>query len=123
MSKFKIGDRVKDVTGHYKSYQLEESPIGTLKAYNGYTWTVEWDTDIGPDCWSDEQLELVSPSPVKARTVYEILPGIYGAIQVQKVYPDGINLYANPGRWSAEDITEAISTLTAIRDALQDQDQ
>lgn len=62
-------------------------------------------------------------SPVVTKTVTEIVPGIYGTLQVSNVYPDGVNIYANPGKWSANDISDAIATLTAIRDALQEQDK
>lgn len=134
MSKFKIGDRVKDVTGHYKYYQLEESPIGTLKAHNGYTWTVDWDTDIGPDCWADDQLELANPSPVRSKTIYEIVTGVYGRISVSQQGGDeprllialadlGGNVNMVHQGWSLDELSEVITNLTAIRDAFREQDK
>ena len=74
---------------------------------------------------------LPAPGPVRERTVKEIVPGVYNRLQVVGYSPsDGsvslCLLDMNGGQASLDygftraELTDAIATLTAIRDAMED---
>lgn len=74
----------------------------------------------------DPQSDLIAEwtetplSPVRTKTVKEIVPGVYGTINIENVYGDGVNIYANPGKWSASDLRAAVLVLTQLAEALEE---
>ena len=82
-----------------------------------------------PYRWKESELELVRPQgPVRTRTVTEIVPGVYGRLEIDTfnhlgvavgfVNSDGVCRFAV--RLAADELTAAIETLTQIRDALKE---
>lgn len=69
------------------------------------------------------------PGPVRTVTRHEIVPGVYGAVVVNAVsstddrvslsLDSGIVLNHGKAVMTADELTDAIQTLTAIRDAMQ----
>jgi hypothetical protein len=88
MSKFKVGDRVRDISDyHRKVHDLAVSPEGTILRRDDPSggWVIEWDVnEMGPVNWHDDDLELVDPVsaeealPVRTVTRLEIVEGRYG---------------------------------------------
>lgn len=130
MSKFKIGDEVRVVNPRESSV----SDMG--KVFVITTDEGEWE---GEQSWSGarrttsyrhKESALEFNGPVRTRTVTEIVNGVYGRISIAKQGGDEPRLLialANLGGgtegvhhgWSLDELKAAISTLTAIRDALE----
>lgn len=116
MSKFKVGDRVRRITQDH-AYGLKIGEVGKIDSFVSSNPHIE-----GEDvhlAHAPEFLELVAPtSPVRLETRKVIVPGVYGAIQIATVYDDGVNIYSNPGKWSAADLRTAAAVLNELAEAL-----
>lgn len=82
MSKFKVGDRVRDVTLSGPSFAtvVEVVRRGSVRV----KWDEE-DEDGDIYFWPASDFELIepaTPSPVRVKTVKEIAPGVYGRVVV-----------------------------------------
>lgn len=75
MSKFKIGDIVRDISGYSRTVGYDTPAVGKIvEPYKGDTWTVEWNhAECGKVCWNDSQLELVTPQPLPVRSVTRLV--------------------------------------------------
>jgi len=91
MTIFKVGDRVRDISGHSQAMGLVENAVGKIVGQEEdpiYGWRIEWENDngrCGPANWADIQLEHAQPetaSPIREITRKEIVPGRYGAVHV-----------------------------------------
>lgn len=124
MSKFRIGDKVRvsnlrpgmnpgkmDTLGH--EYIIK----GHAGEFDGEdSWSV---TDV--NCYyryKDSELELLE-GPVRTRTVTEIVEGNYGKVEVGGVDARGGRRIFVSATFVKAELTDAISTLIAIRDALE----
>lgn len=89
MSNFKVGDHVRDISGHHKIWNIANPPEGTIVGLDdGGFWHIEWGNELmGPYNWEDDEIELVPDEPalpVRTRTVVEIVPGTYGRVNVRE---------------------------------------
>lgn len=124
MGKFKVGDRVRRVK---HSGIICNCPIGHETEVEDLTSSGFWYTGADgkrqntptPDDW-----ELVAPAgPTRTVTTTrtEIVEGVYGIVAVSE---DGSMALWKHGIWAphirptSAELTDAIATLTAIRDAL-----
>lgn len=118
-AKFKVGDKVRVVRPR----------LDHKEKHKGIEFTIEnQEYDIGDEAswfgrgsesyvWAESELELVHTSPVRERTIKEVVTGLYGIVRVD----EGANapvVISMMGTRSVEELTEAINHLTAIRDAL-----
>ena len=75
--------------------------------------------------WIAPRFRIIScaqTGPVRTVTRQEIVPGRYNGIDVGAENDDGIHIDLQWVRYSADELTDAIATLTAIRDAMQAND-
>src|SRR5215217_3106035 len=121
MTKFIVGDRVRDVSGHYKTYGLDKSPIGTLVSWDDPHWRISWDVDIGAVAWSDDQIELAQDGPVRTETVtrHVIVPGDYQVYAVSRVHETGVNLSVSDGLYDAKALRQFARGLVSMAEVLE----
>ena len=138
MSKFKVGDRVRRIghTGIIHNCPIgHETVVDQLLGKDPYGfWYIAPDGDRqNSSNWGDWEL-VESPGPVRTVTRKEIITGVYGRISVSQQGGDeprllialadlGGNVNMVHQGWSLDELSDAISNLTAIRDALQEQDK
>lgn len=132
MSKFKVGDRVRDITKHSAMMGLEKAGEGNLASLSEHGWTVSWDNKMmGPIAWEDDQLELVvSPKPVegpaRTRTVTEIVPGTYGRVRINIGLRGTVLLGVEDGidtqqtHWTAHELRALCSLANSLAEALEE---
>lgn len=133
MSKFKAGDRVRDVTfsGPIFATVVEVGLLGRVR--------VKWDDEDGEGVRffpaSDfELIEPVTPSPVRVKTVKEIVPGVYGRVavdeptQVNKVKEIPVNLVYKNGNntqhWrylTATELRDSARIFEQLAEAMEDE--
>lgn len=122
MSKFKVGDRVRIVSS-LKSHKRQF--IGTEFTIDKAGYKVNdgedsWEGPEAPDyVWAESELELVC-SPVRTKMETEIVGGDYGKVHVS-TYDDTRVRIGVDSIMNATELSCSIDTLTAIRDALQEQ--
>lgn len=134
MSKFKVGDKVRCVRDYRGAFT-----IGKQYEIGGRFHTSEDDRcgivmDDGGSANGhyESYFELVTNSPARIRTVTQIVEGVYGRLSIKQQGGDEPRLLialANLGGhvemvhhgWSLDELSEAITNLTAIRNALQEQ--
>lgn len=126
MSKFKEGDFLvcKNANDSSQSLTLGKG-YRALKGTNSEFVMVEMDNGgIGGMCHWRFRLSD-KPNPVRTKTVTEIVPGTYGIVRLSGVIHSTKELNLSiDGSWhSFSAVTDAIATLTAIRDALQEHDK
>lgn len=127
MSKFKIGDKVR-ITRNTRGWNKDRIPSAgkefTLSHQTG-VWDGEESWGVtDPDCYyryKESEMELVV-GPVRTKTVTEIVDGDYGKVHVS-TYDETRARIGIDSIMNAKELTDAIATLTAIRDALQEQDK
>jgi hypothetical protein len=111
VSKFKVGDRVVCMGGH-------TGGIAHIDFYKGECG-VRLDGAPLPIVFSLSDIALCSP--VRTVTRKEIVPGRYGVVEVIGGPTNAAILRFHPNdgmHYLPDDLTAAIETLTAIRDAL-----
>lgn len=59
-------------------------------------------------------------SPIVTIIKRELKTGVYGAIHLSKIYEDGVNIYANTGKWSASALREAAHLFNQIAEFLEE---
>lgn len=96
-----------------QSWSLEEGFVWSLGG--AYLYRENGTTSSEPD---DYVVAEWVEGPVRTVTRTEIVGGVYGAVQITAVYDDGVNIYANSGKWSADDLRAAAATFIEIADAL-----
>lgn len=124
MSKFKVGDRVRRVGG--AGTRGHGSKIGdevvVVAPRNWVPNAVWYKNSDGDSVWSDaKNWELAPTSPVVVVTEKKIVQGKFGPVAVKGVFANAVMLDFAPSddlHWHANELTAAIETLTAIRDAL-----
>lgn len=118
MSKFKVGDRVRRVRDEHMGMRSgDEAIVKRVTAYNH----VELNEFRGQH-WND-LLELANPSPIRAVTRREIVPGTYGSVVVDRnTTTDSpapfVRFYAQAG---ASELREAARIFSDIADVLDEQ--
>lgn len=119
MSKFKVGDRVRRVgsTMPWAPYGYECAVVGI-----GPSGSVVYIGRDGKESSCEPaDLELVSPavspSPVRTKTVKEIVPGKYGVVEVRTSAPD-IHIPDNR-LWTPATLREAARIFNELADALE----
>lgn len=127
MAKFKVGDRVRRVA---HSSVISNCPIGheaeVLELMGSYGFWYEGADGARQNTPAPDDWELAaSASPVRERTIKEIVDGTYGKISVSGATRNrvGIKISRNSDLWTdftATELTAAIETLTTIRDALDE---
>lgn len=123
MSKFKIGEKVrylrddKDTRSFHKG---GEYIVGGKYHTNGPTCGVLADDEGKENGHKDYYFELVTQEtgPVRTRTVTEIVDGYYGVLKIVKYSDTTVHVLVG-SVCNADELTEAIKNLTAIRDALE----
>lgn len=130
MSEFKEGDFLvcKNANDSSQSLTLGKG-YRALKGTNSEFVMVEMDTGgIGGMChWRFKLSD--KPNPVRTKTVTEIVSGTYGIVEVGKHDESAglafVHMTATTRGFmrSAQELTDAIDILSAIRDALQEQDK
>lgn len=125
MAKFKVGDTFRRIVpGNSPELHASHMVGYTAKvvSLNGNSVTDEWFTQHSVD-----RIELVTPadSPATAiRTVTrrEIVPGTYGAIELDSVSPDGSSVFVETAHVSmgASDLRAAAKLFNEIADVLED---
>jgi hypothetical protein len=119
MSKFKIGDKVRDVSPHGPGLG---HGAGTIVGREHDTWVIDWDaTPHGRINWHDDQIEhLTPPGPVVTETVKRIVEWSGDGVTVS-VHPDGkISIDVRMLTRKPERVKAAIAVLTQLADALED---
>lgn len=114
MSKFKVGDRVRYLTegffGHIGTVvEIKESGLIKVDTHSEYGLCVELDTD----------LELALAPLIRTVTRKEIVPGVYGKVDVS-LYHDGSPCILVSFPKTATEIRESAHTLNQIAEALED---
>lgn len=132
MSKFKVGDKVRRINYGHPGKEVGEVGVVDFVHDGGVHLAGE------DPSYSHQEANLVlldvPAFPVRTKTVTEIVEGVYGRISIKQQGGDEPRLLialANPGGhvemthhgWSLNELSEAITNLTAIRDALQEQDK
>lgn len=128
MSKFFVGQRVEYVG---------KSELCVQKCHLGKKGTIAGVNYLYMDCFNvvfddgtsnmgtyPENLKPIKPnnaSPIRTVTRREIVPGVYGALEVTRVYKDGVNICANPGKWSDTELREAAHILVQLAEVLEDE--
>lgn len=90
-------------------------------AINGRTGVIQDDTG-NENGHEDQYFELVPDGPVRTKVVKEIVGGDYGKVHVS-TYDDTRARIGIDSIMNSKELTDAITTLTAIRDALQEHDK
>lgn len=95
-----------------------------FKGNQSKVWEDSGNYDAGGRANPGDIVSEWSTSPVVTKTVTEIVPGTYGIVRLSGVIHSTKELNLSiDGEWhSFSAVTDAIATLTAIRDALQEQD-
>lgn len=70
--------------------------------------------------WVEPNAEPATPSPVRRRTVTEIVGGKYGALDVGSTTGDMVSLAFNMLAMNAAELRAAAATLVALADALDE---
>jgi len=114
--------------------------VGTLKEIGAQVGdVVEW---FGPSkikftvrieedfvTWSDRNypywriVTRAAKSPIRTIVRKEIVPGMYGWVNVSDKNADGVRISFAVARMSAADLSAAIATLTEIRDVMAENSQ
>lgn len=125
MAKFKVGDRVRVLTGH----DMED-----FGARDGDTGTVEEDDSECPfvrldGCreeqvvaFNDEYLEFDVASPIRTVTRREIVPGTYGGVTVERIPFAGIEIKYS-GYGNVHNLREAARLFNDIADVLDENEK
>ncbi len=123
MSKFKVGDRVRrtnnKVSHRHFTYPMKVGDEAVVSKIEGGYIVLEGKGEFYT--WHDDGFELVE-GPVRIVTRLEIVGGDYGKVHVS-TYDDTRARIGIDSIMNAKELTDAIATLAAIRDALQDQDK
>jgi hypothetical protein len=92
-------------------FYIEDNNGASANGGHGHAWADD-----------DEFRKKFEPVALPVRTVtrLEIVPGTYGAVQITNVYPDGVNIYANSGKWSAPDLRAAARVFNSLAEALEE---
>lgn len=116
MSEFKVGDRVRyRATDRVNTPRLEGKE-GVIYKSGG---CVLFDDGSTVDYIIQDNLERLSPSsPVRQRTVTEIVAGQFNGVTVHPYGQSAVYIEFGGTTKSAAELTAAIKTLTVIRDAL-----
>jgi hypothetical protein len=104
-----IGAQVGDVVEYVKT-----GVISTITRYNGNRFFGSGENPDAP--YSNGQFRIVTraaKSPVRTVTRKEIVPGVYGDVEVYETGAVSVSFMR-----TVEDLTAAIATLTEIRDAM-----
>jgi hypothetical protein len=118
---------------HGKFYRGDDGKKYGPMIASSFAWVQGRASQIDPDWHIDGRaranttVNLIAEwpdGPVITETIIRktIKPGAYGPIEISKVYDDGVNIFANPGKWDAPAIRAAIATLSEIADAMEDQE-
>lgn len=127
MSKFKVGDRVRFVgAGPYQSKSFHVGGLYEVSAIEDATLHVSRDDEGDPNGWRPEYFELVqpaSPSPVRTKTVKEIVPGKYGAVHVSAPsFANGVaSVSLTDSVFNPSELREAARIFNELADALDEQ--
>lgn len=62
--------------------------------------------------------EWAADGPIRTRR--EIVPGVYGNIDVRKVCDDGAYITANPCKWTAEELREAAHLFSQLAEVMEE---
>lgn len=114
----KVGDTVEYTEFGSSRNRVIASDIPNAQGF----WMASDGYEMGQDSPYWRIVIRAARSPVRTVTRKEIVPGIYGRLQVSSDGYHAVNISAkDPGiSWSASDLTAAIKTLTEIRDAMQE---
>lgn len=110
MSKFKVGDKVARVNG--VPFSNGDMVVTIEKLEEHKVWFHETGTYLSP-----HDVKLVAESPIRTVTRKEIVPGVYGKVEVS-LYPDGSPCILVSFPKTATELREAAHTLTQIAEAL-----
>lgn len=125
MSKFKVGDRVtlKSDVNPYAGWTHGKEYVVTrvFKDECGYNRIKTNIDDFGftTNGWLAEYFEPIEAGPVRTVTRKEIVPGVYGKVDVS-LYPDGSPCVSVSFPRGAEQLREAAHILNQIAEALED---
>lgn len=117
--KFKVGDRVRCVRGYPGGVM-----VGEHYEIKCYSMTGTYSVDAFPCAFWEEDRFVLSTSPVRERTIKEVvewsngklhvMPHEAGSVLIGLSHPYDLQFTS----FTAEELTDAITHLTAIRDAL-----
>lgn len=124
MGKFKVGDRLRRVSGAHLDGALGQEVVVTTPGMSRLNDVVWYKNKRGEKVWSSElNWELVH-GPVRERTIKEVVEWNNGKLHVMPHEAGSVLIaVSTPGdvsfaSFTAEELTAAINHLTAIRDAL-----
>jgi len=117
MGKFKVGDRVRRVSGSCFGNEHGQGFVGTVASTDGAVLTFT----NGHQGFAD-QYATENPSPVREVTRKEIVPDQYGIVSVKENHPryeNSVNVCIQPTHATAEQLRAAADVLTQLADALE----
>lgn len=121
MTEFKVGDRVRRI-----AFDAPAAPIGyeavVLEIADGGRFYY-FDADADRVTSDPERWELVEDGPVRTVTRREIVPGMYGCVEVLSFDKDGVTITFGPScpYLCAEELRSAAMIFSQLAEALEDQ--
>lgn len=127
MAKFKVGDRVRAKHGEYTGYTVG-SPYNLPRGEGVVSYSipgsmsVEYEGIVSPPV-NQNSFKLVTPAagPIRTVTRREIVPGVYGGVNVQTYDDTRVTVFMSR-TYNAAELREAARIFTEIADVLEDKE-